>query len=185
MDGGGGDGGGGGELQACSDEQLLAALLAALRDSHWCAAVGCQPEPVWAVPISLEVRCWRWWGMRGGVICFRRVPRSHAVCFCSRRWTPATSPPDAAGTRRCPGPPTPCPPPPHTHTTHPTTPPPLQVALGEFRDVAVVEAGSSSSSSSGRAAGFAEATTASESASGEEVRVSAGGACGVVPGAGV
>ncbi len=34
--------------------EILAALLAALRDTHWAAAVGCQPEPGLMVPVSLS-----------------------------------------------------------------------------------------------------------------------------------
>lgn len=40
-------------LQPASNREVLAALLATLRDSHWCAAVGCQPEPGLMVPISI------------------------------------------------------------------------------------------------------------------------------------
>ncbi|KAI7837303.1 hypothetical protein COHA_008867 [Chlorella ohadii] len=44
-----------GELRPCSNEVMLAGMLGVLRDSHWCAAVGCPPEPIWAVPIAVEV----------------------------------------------------------------------------------------------------------------------------------
>jgi hypothetical protein len=45
-----------GELVPCQPGALLAGLLRALTDAHWCAALGCPPEPIFAVPISLEVR---------------------------------------------------------------------------------------------------------------------------------
>ena len=45
----------GSALTPVSNRELLAALLAALRDSHWCKAVDCQSEPGLMVPISLEV----------------------------------------------------------------------------------------------------------------------------------
>ncbi|BDA45434.1 probable UPF0162 protein XF_1494 at C-terminar half [Coccomyxa sp. Obi] len=37
-----------------SKREVLAALLATLRDTHWAAAVGCQPEPGLMVPVSLS-----------------------------------------------------------------------------------------------------------------------------------
>jgi hypothetical protein len=45
-----------GELTPCSSAAMLACILGVLRDSHWCAAIKCPPEPLWAVPISVEVR---------------------------------------------------------------------------------------------------------------------------------
>lgn len=42
-------------LAAVSNRELLAAMLAALRDSHWCKAVDCQSEPGLMTPITLEV----------------------------------------------------------------------------------------------------------------------------------
>jgi hypothetical protein len=45
-----------GELRPCPPAAVLAGVLGCLRDAHWCAAVGCPPEPIFAVPISLEVR---------------------------------------------------------------------------------------------------------------------------------
>ena len=44
-----------GELAPCSSAAMLACILGVLRDSHWCAAIKCPPEPLWAVPISVEV----------------------------------------------------------------------------------------------------------------------------------
>ena len=41
-------------LQPATKRELLAAMLAALRDAHWCKAVGCHPEPGLMTPISLE-----------------------------------------------------------------------------------------------------------------------------------
>lgn len=37
-----------------SKKEILGALLATLRDTHWAAAVGCQPEPGLMVPVSLS-----------------------------------------------------------------------------------------------------------------------------------
>jgi len=45
----------GSALTPVSKRELLAALLAALRDSHWCKAVDCQSEPGLMIPISLDV----------------------------------------------------------------------------------------------------------------------------------
>lgn len=42
-------------LTPVSKRELLAALLAALRDSHWCKAVDCQSEPGLMIPISLDI----------------------------------------------------------------------------------------------------------------------------------
>lgn len=42
-------------LTPVSKRELLAVLLAALRDSHWCKAVDCQSEPGLMIPISLGV----------------------------------------------------------------------------------------------------------------------------------
>ena len=42
-------------LTAVSNRELLAAMLAPLRDSHWCKAVGCQSEPGLMTPITLGV----------------------------------------------------------------------------------------------------------------------------------
>ncbi|PSC70018.1 hypothetical protein C2E20_6550 [Micractinium conductrix] len=44
-----------GGLQPCSFATMLAGILTVLRDSHWCAAVGCPPEPLLMVPVSVEV----------------------------------------------------------------------------------------------------------------------------------
>ncbi|KAL4419822.1 hypothetical protein ABPG75_006920 [Micractinium tetrahymenae] len=45
----------GGQLQPCDSEAMLAGILRVLLDSHWCAAVGCPPEPILMVPITVEV----------------------------------------------------------------------------------------------------------------------------------
>lgn len=42
-------------LQAASRREVLAAMLAAVRDSHWCRAVGCHPEPALMTPIDVQV----------------------------------------------------------------------------------------------------------------------------------
>jgi hypothetical protein len=42
-----------GLLRPATKRDILAALLATLRDAHWCAAVGCQPEPGLMLPISI------------------------------------------------------------------------------------------------------------------------------------
>ena len=42
-------------LQAASKREILAAMLAAVRDSYWCKAVGCHPEPALMTPISVQV----------------------------------------------------------------------------------------------------------------------------------
>ena len=39
-------------LQPATKRELLSAMLTALRDSHWCRAVGCQAEPALMKPIS-------------------------------------------------------------------------------------------------------------------------------------
>jgi hypothetical protein len=39
---------------------ILATVLAQLRDAHWCRAVGCPPEPAFAVPISPAVALGSW-----------------------------------------------------------------------------------------------------------------------------
>ena len=54
-----------GGLQPCSFATMLAGILTVLRDSHWCAAVGCPPEPLLMVPVSVEVR-WEWQGQGWG-----------------------------------------------------------------------------------------------------------------------
>lgn len=41
-------------MNPASKREILAALLATLRDTHWAAAVGCHPEPGLMVPISLS-----------------------------------------------------------------------------------------------------------------------------------
>lgn len=41
-------------LQAASNREVLAAMLAAVRDGHWCKAVGCHPEPGLMTSISLQ-----------------------------------------------------------------------------------------------------------------------------------
>ncbi|KAL4435426.1 hypothetical protein ABPG77_006188 [Micractinium sp. CCAP 211/92] len=45
----------GGRLQPCGNEAMLGGILRVLLDSHWCAAVGCPPEPILMVPITVEV----------------------------------------------------------------------------------------------------------------------------------
>jgi hypothetical protein len=40
-------------LRPASSREVLAAMLGALRDAHWSAAVGCQPEPGLMLPISI------------------------------------------------------------------------------------------------------------------------------------
>jgi hypothetical protein len=45
----------GSALTPVSKRELLASLLAALRDSHWCRALDCQSEPGLMIPITLEV----------------------------------------------------------------------------------------------------------------------------------
>ena len=45
----------GSTLTPVSKRELLAALLAALRDSHWCKAVDCQSEPGLMIPITLDI----------------------------------------------------------------------------------------------------------------------------------
>ena len=42
-------------LQPASNREILAAMLAALRDSHWCKALECSPQPGLMTPINLEV----------------------------------------------------------------------------------------------------------------------------------
>lgn len=42
-------------VQAASTREVLAAMLAAVRDSHWCRAVGCLPEPALMTPIDVQV----------------------------------------------------------------------------------------------------------------------------------
>lgn len=44
-----------GELRPCYNAAMLAGMLKVLCDSYWCIAVGCPPEPIWAVPIAIEV----------------------------------------------------------------------------------------------------------------------------------
>jgi hypothetical protein len=34
---------------------MIAGVLTVLLELHWCAALGCPPEPLLSVPISLEV----------------------------------------------------------------------------------------------------------------------------------
>ena len=41
-------------LRAASRREVLAAMLAAVRDAHWCRAVGCHPEPGLMTPIDLQ-----------------------------------------------------------------------------------------------------------------------------------
>ena len=45
----------GSALTPVSKRELLASLLAALRDSHWCKAVDCQSEPGLMIPITLDI----------------------------------------------------------------------------------------------------------------------------------
>ncbi|DBB00582.1 TPA: hypothetical protein ACH3X3_002277 [Trebouxia sp. C0006] len=45
----------GSALTPVTKRELLASLLAALRDSHWCRALDCQSEPGLMIPITLEV----------------------------------------------------------------------------------------------------------------------------------
>ena len=42
-------------LQAASKREILAAMLAAFRDSYWCKAVQCHPEPALMTPINVQV----------------------------------------------------------------------------------------------------------------------------------
>ncbi|KAI3425219.1 hypothetical protein D9Q98_008987 [Chlorella vulgaris] len=44
-----------GELRPCSNAEMIAGVLTVLLELHWCAALGCPPEPLLSVPISLEV----------------------------------------------------------------------------------------------------------------------------------
>jgi hypothetical protein len=69
-----------GELTPCSSAAMLACILGVLRDSHWCAAIKCPPEPLWAVPISVEVRE----ACRHGCIILCNACCRSQCCF----WTP-------------------------------------------------------------------------------------------------
>lgn len=42
-------------LQAASKREILAAMLAAVRDSYWCKAAACHPEPALMMPITVQV----------------------------------------------------------------------------------------------------------------------------------
>jgi hypothetical protein len=48
-------------LQAATSAEILAAILAPLRDAYWCEALQCPPEPAFMVPLctelALEGRC--------------------------------------------------------------------------------------------------------------------------------
>jgi len=42
-------------LGAAPASAIMAALLAPLRDAHWCQAIGCPPEPAFMVPIDVDL----------------------------------------------------------------------------------------------------------------------------------
>ena len=44
-------------MQPSTPQEILAALLGVLRDTHWCHAVKCKPEPAFMTPISLATAC--------------------------------------------------------------------------------------------------------------------------------